>query len=56
MQQQIAVNRYLARLQFDIYRLAQGFSADYGLIQNVCLILLTQLVREMPEVVGVPGM
>jgi hypothetical protein len=52
MQQQIAVDRYLARVQLDIYRLAQGLGADYGLIQKICLILLTQLVREMPEVVG----
>jgi hypothetical protein len=49
MQQQVAMNRNLSRLEFVIDGLAELLGCGHRLIQNVGLIVFTKRIREVPR-------
>src|ERR1017187_7272196 len=52
MQQQVAMNRNLSRLEFVIDGLAELLGSGHCLIQDVGFIVFAKRIREVPQKVG----
>src|ERR1035441_4471751 len=52
VEEQIAVQRYLACRELDIYRFAELLRADYSLVEYVGVVILAEGIRQVAQAVG----
>jgi hypothetical protein len=52
VEEQIAVQRYLACFELDMYRLAELLRVDYSLVEYVGVVIFAESIRQVAETVG----
>src|ERR1019366_995797 len=52
VEEQVAVQRYLACFELDIYRLAELLRVEYSLVEYVGVVIFAEVIRQVAETVG----